>query len=53
MNVEVLSLNIISSNAHVLLDGLLLEVQIMKSLDKVEVFYDRYEVFNLHNRGKK
>jgi hypothetical protein len=49
--------NITASNDYVLLDGLLLDVKIMESLEKTEVpeevFDDIYEIFNLHSREKK
>jgi hypothetical protein len=50
-------MNLPAQHAYVLLDGLLLEVKIMKILEKAEVpenvFDDRYEFFNLYNRKKK
>jgi hypothetical protein len=50
-------MNITTSNAYVLLDGLLLEVKLWKVWKKSEVheepFHDRYEIFNLHSREKK
>ena len=50
-------MNTTSANTHILLDGLLLEVKIKESLEKAQVpedvFDDRYEIFDLYNRGRK
>ena len=50
-------MNMSASNTYYLLDGLLLEAKIKESLDKAqvpeEVFDDRYEIFDLYNRGVK
>jgi hypothetical protein len=50
-------MNTITANALTLLDGLLVEVKIKKSLEKAKVleenFDDRHEIFKLYNREKK
>ena len=50
-------MNMSASNTYYLLDGLLLEAKIKESLDKAQVpedvFDDRYEIFDLYNRGAK
>ena len=49
-------MNTAATDTHNLLDGLLLEVRIKESLEKAQVpedvFDDRHEIFNLHNRGR-
>jgi hypothetical protein len=50
-------MNTNTTNALLLLDGLLVEVKIKKSLEKAKVpkedFDDRHEIFKLYNREKK
>jgi hypothetical protein len=50
-------MNTNTTNAHILLDGLLVEVKIKKSLEKAKVpeedFDDHHEIFKLYNREKK
>ena len=46
-----------TANAHVLLDGLLLENKVKSSLEKADIpeepFHDRYELYNLNVEEKQ